>query len=59
MQKQQQNLLRQKLKGRDMLLLEKVKTFEVSELSILSYYHIPNLGKCCFTSNFESRCNLR
>ena len=40
MQKQQQNLLRQKLKGRDMLLLEKVKTFEVSELSILSYYHI-------------------
>ena len=45
-----------------MLLVEKVKTFEVSELSILPYTQnrkLGNLGKCCVTSNFDSSCNLR
>ena len=56
------NLLRQKLKGEDMLLLEKVKSSEVSEFSILPYTQngkVGNLGKCCFTSNFDRSCNLR
>ena len=56
------NLPRQKLKGQDMLLLKKVKISEVSEFSILSYTQnrkLGNLGKCSFTSNFDSSCNLR
>ena len=56
------NLLRQKLKGEDMLLLEKVKSSEVSEFSILPYTQngkVGNLGKCCFTSNFDRSYNLR
>ena len=55
------NLPRQKLKGQDMLLLKKVKISEVSEFSILSYTQnrkLGNLGKCSFTSNFDSSCNL-
>ena len=54
------NELRQKLKGQDMLLLKKVKIFEVSEFSILSYTQnrkLGNLGKCSFTLNFDSSCN--
>ena len=45
-----------------MLLVEKVKISEVSQLSILLYTQnrkLGNLGKCCFTSNFDSSCNLR
>ena len=45
-----------------MLLVEKVKISEVSEFSILPYTQnrkLGNLGKCCFTSNFDSSCNLR
>ena len=45
-----------------MLLLKKVKISEVSEFSILSYTQnrkLGNLGKCSFTSNFDSSCNLR
>ena len=45
-----------------MLLLKKVKISEVSEFSILSYtqnQQLGNLGKCSFTSNFDSSCNLR
>ena len=56
------NLLRQKLKGQDMLLLEKVKNSKVSEFLILSYtqnWKLGNLGKCYFTSNFDSGCNIR
>ena len=56
------NLPRQKLKGQDMLLLKKVKISEVSEFSILSYTQnrkLGNLGKCSFTSNYDSICNLR
>ena len=56
------NLPRQKLKGQDMLLLKKVKISEVSEFSILSYTQnrkLENIGKRCFTSNFDSSCNLR
>ena len=56
------NLPRQKLKGQDMLLLKKVKISEVSEFSILSYTQkrkLGNLGKCSFTPNFQSSCNLR
>ena len=56
------NELRQKLKGQDMLLEEKKKISEISEFSILSYTQnrkLGNLGKCCFTSNFDSSCNLR
>ena len=56
------NLLRQKLKDQDMLLLEKVKNSKVSEFLILFYtqnWKLGNLGKCCFTSNFHSSCNLR
>ena len=55
------NLPRQKLKGQDMLLLKKVKISEVSEFSILSYTQnrkLGNLGKCSFTSNFDSICNF-
>ena len=54
--------LRQKLKGQDMLLEEKKKISEVSEFSILPYTQnrkLGNLGKCSFTSNFGSCCNLR
>ena len=56
------NELRQKLKGQDMLLVEKVKISVVSEFSILSYTQnrkLGSLGKWCFTSNFDSSCNLR
>ena len=45
-----------------MLLLKKVKISEVSEFSILSYTQnrkLENIGKRCFTSNFDSSCNLR
>ena len=45
-----------------MLLEEKTKTFEVSEFSILPYTQnrkLGNLGKCSFTSNSDSCCNLR
>ena len=56
------NELRQKLKGQDMLLEEKKKISEISEFSILSYTQnrkLGNLGKCSFTLNFDSSCNLR
>ena len=45
-----------------MLLVEKVKISEVSQFSILLYTQnrkLGNLGKWCFTSNFDSSCNLR
>ena len=45
-----------------MLLEEKNKISEVSEFSILPYTQnriLGNLGKCSFTSNFDSSCNLR
>ena len=45
-----------------MLLEENKKISEVSEFSILPYTQIRRLGnlqKFCFTSNFESSCNLR
>ena len=56
------NELRQKLKGQDMLLEEKKKISEISEFPILSYTQnrkLGNLGKCSFTSNYDSSCNLR
>ena len=56
------NDLRQKLKGQDMLLEEKKKISEMSEFSILPYtqnWKLRNLGKCSFTSNFDSSYNLR
>ena len=62
MQKRQKIYRDIKLKGQDMLLEEKKKNFEISEFSILSYTQnrkLGNLGKCCFTSNFDSSCNLR
>ena len=49
-------------KGQDILLEEKMKVFEISKFSILSYTQnrkFGNLGKCSFTSNFGSSCNLR
>ena len=55
------NDLRQKLKGQDMLLEEKKKISEMSEFSILPYtqnWKLRNLGKCSFTSNFDSICNF-
>ena len=54
--------MRQNLQGQAMLLEEKRKISEVSEFSILSYTQnrkLGNLGKCSFTSNFDSSCNLR
>ena len=54
------NLLRQKLKGKNMLLLKNMKISD--EFSILPYTQnrkLGNLGKCSFTSNFDSSCNLR
>ena len=45
-----------------MFLEEKKKISEVSEFSILPYNQnrkLGNLGKCSFTSNFDSCCNLR
>ena len=45
-----------------MLLEEKNKISEVSEFSILLCTQnrtLGNLGKCSFTSNFDSSCNLR
>ena len=56
------NELRQKLKCQDMLLKEKKGISEISEFSILSYTQnrkLGNLGKCSFTSNFDSSCNFR
>ena len=53
--------MRQNLKGQDMLLEEKRKISEVSEFSILPYTQnrkLGNVGKCSFTSNFGSSCNL-
>ena len=44
-----------------MLLEEKKKISEISEFSILSYTQnrkLGNLGKCSFTSNFDSSCNF-
>ena len=55
------NELRQKLKGQDMLLEEKKKISEIFEFSILCYTQnrkLGNLGKCSFTSNFDSICNF-
>ena len=55
------NELRQKLKGQDMLLEEEKKIFEISEFSILPYTQnrkLGNLGKCSFTSSFDSICNF-
>ena len=55
------NELTQKLEGRDILLLKKVKISEVSEFSILSYTQnqkLGILGKCSFTSNFDGICNF-
>ena len=52
---------RQKLKSQDMLLEEKNKISEISEFSILSYAQNRrrgNLGKCSFTSSFDSICNF-
>ena len=60
--KNDKNELRQKLKGQDMLLEEKKKISEISEFWILSYTQnrkLGNLGKCSFTSNYDSSCNLR
>ena len=54
--------MRQKLKDQDMFCLEKGKISDVSEFSILPYTQngkLGNLGKCSFTSNFDSSCNLR
>ena len=54
--------MRQNLQGQAMLLEEKRKISEVSEFSILSYTQnrkLENIGKRCFTSNFDSSCNLR
>ena len=62
MQKREKKLPRQKRKGKDMLLFKKVKICEISEFSILPYTQnrkLGNLGKCSFTSNFDSSCNLR
>ena len=45
-----------------MLLEEKQKISEVSDFPILPYTQnrkLGNLGKCSFTSNFDSSCNLR
>ena len=45
-----------------MLLEERKKMSEISEFSILPYIQNRkpgNLGKCSFTSNFHSSCNLR
>ena len=56
------NELRQKLKSQDMLLEEKKKVSEISEFSILPYTQnrkLGDLGKCSFTSDFDSCCNLR
>ena len=61
MQKQKKKLVKQNLKGHDMLLEEKRKISEVSQISILTYTQnrkLGNLGKCSFTSNFGSSCNL-
>ena len=47
----EKKLMRQKLKGQDMLLEENKKISEVSEFSILSYTQnrkLRNLGKCYF-----------
>ena len=40
----------------------KKKISEVSKFSILPYIQnrkLGNLGKCCFTSSFDSSCNVR
>ena len=58
----QPGTVRQKRKDQDMFWLEKVKISEVSEFSILPYTQnrkLGNLGKCSFTSNFDSSCNLK
>ena len=55
------NLPRQKLKGQN-AFIKKVKISEVSEFSILSYTQnrkLGNLGRCSFTSNFDSSWDLR
>ena len=60
--KKTKNVMRQKLKDQDMFCSEKGKISEVSEFSILPYAQsrkLGNLGKCSFTSNFDSSCNLR
>ena len=41
-----------------MLLVEKVRISEVSEISILPHTQNRKLRKCCCTSNFDSSCNL-
>ena len=60
--KNDKNELRQKLKGQGMLLEEKKKISEISEFWILSYTQnrkLGNLGKCSFTSSYDSSCNLK
>ena len=45
-----------------MLLEEKKKISEISEFPILAYTQnrkLGNLGKCSFTSNYDSSCNLK
>ena len=42
--------------------IKKSENFRGSEFSILPYTQngkLGNLGKCCFTLNFDSSCNLR
>ena len=59
--KNNKNQLRQKLKEQDMLLEEKKKISVVSEVTILPYTQnrkLGNLGKCSYTSNFDSSCNF-
>ena len=51
-----------KTKTQDMVLEEKNKISDVSKLSILPFTQNKNfgiLGKCAFTSNFDSCCNSR
>ena len=42
-----------------MLLEEKKKISEFSILPYVENWKLRNLGKCSFTSNFDSSCNLR
>ena len=54
-------MLKQQIKGHDMLFEQKKGNFTGSEFSILPYTQnrkLENLGKHSFTSNFESQCNL-
>ena len=60
MQKRQKNYRDKNLKVK-ICFIKKVKIYEVSEFSILSYTQnrkLGNLGKCSFTPNFDSGGNL-